>query len=62
MSNRKKRLSKGIESLKKQVKLHEEKLKKSGEEGLEDLERYYIKEIDAKKRALERKKELLEKL
>ncbi|MEK6926582.1 MAG: hypothetical protein AABW50_04865 [Nanoarchaeota archaeon] len=42
---RKKRLEKGIESLKKQVEIHKEKLKKSIEEGNEDLAKYYVKDL-----------------
>ena len=49
MVNRKKRLQKGIESLEKQIKLHEEKLKKVEEEDNIELAQYYKKEINAKK-------------
>ena len=58
---RKKRIQKGIISLEKQIKLHEEKLSKSIEEGNWGLERYYMKEIEAKKKDLEKKKKFLEK-
>jgi hypothetical protein len=41
MANRKKRLQKGIESLEKQIKLHQEKLKKAEEEDNIELAGYY---------------------
>ena len=41
MANRKKRLQKGIESLEKQIKLHEEKLKKAEKEDNIELAEYY---------------------
>ena len=61
MVNRKKRLQKGIESIEKQIKLHEEKLKKAEEEDNIELAEYYKKEINAKKRDKDEKKRLLEK-
>ena len=61
MVNRKKRLQKGIESLERQIKLHEEKLKKAEEEDNIELANYYKKEINAKKRDKEEKERLLEK-
>ena len=61
MVNRKKRLQKGIESLEKQIKIHEEKLKKAEEEDNIELAGYYKKEINAKKRDKEEKERLLEK-
>ena len=61
MVNRKKRLQKGIESLEQQIKLHEEKLKKSQEEDNIELASYYKKEIEAKKIDKDEKKRLLEK-
>ena len=59
--DRKKRLQRGIESLEKQIKLHEEKLKKAEEEDNIELARYYKKEINAKKKDKEEKERLLEK-
>ena len=59
--NRKKRLKKGIESIEKQIKLHEEKKGQAEEEGKIELERYYGKEIDSLEVAKEKKEELLEK-
>lgn len=44
---RRKRLEKGIYSLDKQVKLHEEKKKLAKELGDENLVGYYTKEIEA---------------
>ena len=58
---RKKRLEKGIESLEKQIKIHEEKIRVAEEEGNIELEDYYRREIWARKRDKERKKELLKK-
>ena len=45
MTNRKKRLKKGIESLEKQIKINEEKKEKAREEGKIELENYYEKEL-----------------
>lgn len=66
MTNRKKRLKKGIESIEKQIiekqiALHEEKLRKAEEENNFELARYYTKEILAKKHDIEEKKRLLKK-
>ena len=61
MANRKKRLQKGIKSLEKQIKLHEENLKKAEEEANIELAGYYRKEIGAKKKDKEEKERLLEK-
>lgn len=61
MVSRKKRLKKGIESLEKQIKFHEEKKKKAEEESNIELVSYYEKEIIAKKRDLEEKERILKK-
>ena len=61
MVNRKKRLQKGIESLEKQIKLHEEKLRKAEEKDNIELAGYYKKEIMAKKNDKEEKERLLKK-
>ncbi len=61
MPNRNKRLKKGIESLQKQIQLHEEKLKKAQQEGKLELIGYYQKEIESKKKDKEKKKRLLKK-
>lgn len=46
MVKREKRLSKSIESIKKQIDEHFKKLEKDIKEGNEILARYHIKEID----------------
>lgn len=56
---RKKRLKKGIESIKNQVDVHEEKLKEAKEKGDEELTRYYEKEIGNLEKEEEKKKEQL---
>lgn len=61
MVNRKKRLKKGIESLEKQIMLHEEKLKKAVEEDNIELAEYYKKEINSKKKDKGEKERLLRK-
>lgn len=61
MVNRKKRLQKGIESLNKQIKLHEDKLRKAEEDDNTELASYYRKEIEAKKRDKEEKQRMLDK-
>ena len=61
MANRKKRLQKGIKSLEKQIRLHEEKLNKAEEEGNIGLASYYRKEINAKKKDKEEKQRMLDK-
>ena len=61
MANRKKRLEKGIESLGKQIKLHEEKLKKAEKDDNIELASYYRKEINAKKKDREEKQRILNK-
>ncbi len=61
MPNRKKRLEKGIESLQKQISLHEEKLKRAEDEGKIELVGYYEKEIEAKKKDKEKKEKFLKK-
>ena len=53
---RRKRLEKGIESLRKQIELHEKKKEEALDEGREELEDYYKREIEAKKQDLEKKK------
>ncbi|MDO8460643.1 MAG: hypothetical protein Q7S74_06025 [Nanoarchaeota archaeon] len=48
MTNRKKRLQKGIESLEEQIRIHEEKRRQAMEEGKIELADYYDKEIISK--------------
>jgi len=55
MTNRKKRLQKGIKSLDKQIKIHEEKRKRAIEEGKIELADYYDKEILSKSRDKDKK-------
>ncbi len=59
MTNRKKRLEKGIESLKEQIELHEDKKRHAEEKGNEDLVKYYNKEIASKKADKEKKEAIL---
>lgn len=61
MVNRKKRLQKGIESIERQIELHEEKLKRAEEEDNIELVEYYKKEISAKKKDKEEKRRILDK-
>ena len=58
---RKKRLAKGIESLKKQVEIHKDKLKKAIEDGSEELARYYVKDLARLENEEKKKREFLEK-
>jgi len=61
VTNRKKRLQKGIDSLERQLSIHELKLKKAEDDDEIELASYYRKEISAKRRDLEEKKRLLDK-
>ncbi len=61
MVKRKKRLEKGVESLEKQIMLHEEKRQKAIEEGRLELADYYLKEISSQEKAKAKKKSQLEK-
>ena len=61
MTNRKKRLQKGVGSLDKQIKLHEGKLNKAEEDDSIELANYYKKEIEAKKKDKEEKQRMLDK-
>lgn len=61
MTNRKKRLKKGIESLEKQIEIHKEKKRVAEERGDEFLEDYYAREIEAKIRDKERREGMLRK-
>jgi hypothetical protein len=61
MTNRKKRLKKGIESLYEQIELHKEKKKNAEEAGNEELVEYYTKEIEAKEKTMKEKEAILEK-
>lgn len=61
MTNRKKRLAKGVESLEKQLVLHKEKLEKARKENKLELADYYEKEIGAKEKDKLKKERLLKK-
>lgn len=61
MVNRKKRLKKGIESIKKQIELHEEKKRKAEQEDNIELVDYYEKEIESMTKDKEEKERMLEK-
>ncbi len=61
MTNRKKRLRKGVESLEKQITLHAAKLQKAEKEDNIELARYYIKELEAKKKDKDKKQKMLDK-
>jgi len=54
-------LKKGIDSINKQIILHEEKKNKAIEEGRIELEEYYEKEIGSLEETRDEKKELLRK-
>ena len=56
---RKKRLEKGIESMEKQRKIHEEKLTNAKSKEDLNLEDYHNREIISKKKDLEKKRKLL---
>lgn len=60
MTKRKKRLKKGIEALKKQKKIHEEKREKARKLGQEELVKYYTGEINKFEREIEKKEEQLD--
>ena len=61
MANRKKRLRKGIVSLKKQIELHEQKLKQAEKEGKLELAGYYEKEIKNMRKYMGKKEKSLKK-
>ena len=61
MTNRKKRLKKGIASMEAQIEIHQDKKKQAEESGNEELMRYYEKEIEAREKTKKEKEALLEK-
>lgn len=61
MVNRKKRLQRGIESLNKQINLHDEKKSLALEAGQIELEGYYGKELNKLKKIKDHKKKLLDR-
>ena len=56
---RKKRLQKGIESIKKQIEIHKDKLKEAEEKGDKELSTYYEGEIENLENRKENRKEKL---
>lgn len=58
---RKKKLEKGIKSLKEQIEIHEEKKRQAEEADIPELVGYYEKEILSKEKDLKKKRELLDK-
>ncbi len=52
----KKRAKKGIESIEHQIRIHQEKLRKAQEDGNVGLVKYYEKEIEHFKDAVEKRK------
>lgn len=62
MPSKKKRLKKGIESLKGRIEEHKIKKEQARIERNYELERYYVREIKAKQETMKRKKEILKKM
>jgi hypothetical protein len=61
MPGRKKRMKKGIESLRKQIGIHTEKLEEAKRSGNIGLTKYYEKEIESLWLAIGRRETLLKK-
>jgi len=61
MAKRQKRLKKGIESLKEQKKIHEEKRKIAEGLGDEELAGYYTAEIEKFEKEIGKKMDIIEK-
>lgn len=61
MTNRKKRLAKGVNSLQEQIDIHKEKKENAKELGNIELVDYYEKEIRAKEETKKKKQEILDK-
>ncbi len=61
MPGRKKRLKKGIESIKEQIAVHQSKLEEAEKSGNIGLSNYYEKEIETLRLALARKENFLKK-
>ena len=55
-------MQKGLESLEKQIKIHEQKKEEAEKMDKKELAGYYEKEIESKKRDIEKKKRILEKI
>jgi len=56
-----KRVKKGIKSLEEQVEIHEEKLRQAIKDSRYDLVNYYTREIEHKKKDLQKKEKQLKK-
>jgi len=61
MTNRKKRLEKGVNSLQEQIDIHKEKKEIAQGQGNIELVEYYEKEIRAKEETKKRNQEILDK-
>jgi len=61
MPNRKKRLEKGIESIKEEIENHKQKRASAISKGDEYLSKYYDKEIKGMEKQLKRKKDIVGK-
>ncbi len=61
MPNRKKRLEKGIESIKKEIEKHKQKRARAISEGDEGLSEYYDKEVEGMEDQINRKKDIIGK-
>lgn len=61
MTNRKKKLKKGIESIQEEIKKHEVKKQKAMEEGNLELVNYYATELAGLKKQKEQKEDILDK-
>lgn len=61
MSNRKKQLSKGLDSIEEQILFHKEKQKEAENKGEIELVEYYKKEIEGLEKTKDKKKTMLEK-
>ena len=61
MVNRKKRLKKGVDSIEKQIKLHELKKEEARKDGKIELEDYYERDIARLEKQKKWKEELLGK-
>jgi phage shock protein A len=59
MTNRKKRLEKGIESIQKQIEEHKLKRERALEEGKLELADYYGTEIEGLEKSQEKKKRMV---
>ena len=62
MTDRKKRLKKGVISLEKQIQIHEEKREDAKKQENIELEDYYEKELTGLKQIKDKKQRLLDKI